>query len=537
MNTTWAALRRFARDESGVAVLLVTVMLPAIIGFSLLAIDMSRVNNLHNDLQKAADALALAAAAELDGNSHAFDRAERAMENLVDNSTNFSTNGVTDVAIGTPVDITIGSGPNERHCRAGTSVVWCFLDSLPPNDSDPIVDNTYDTQNDAEARFIQVMAKPVNFTTIFPASFLGASNDLSFGAQAVAGFGSGVCDFTPVFICNPYDPSPNAPAMYDDSDPPQRLTLESAFADLKYRRRQIELRTVGGNAAYFPGNFGFLDTPGANGARSLAEMIASARPQQCYSSRGVDTKTGQNSGPVKGAFNVRFGIQEPGANFNGEQYGPAENVRKGAEPTNGTACPNGNKITYPTDPPATTGVMGLPTDPCFADGSCTLMGGRMGSGNWNFNNADANNPGYWQVNHPGVPVPAELSGTGDNLPSRYQVYRYEIDHNMIADASPGGETGVPKTGCGTPITYVDRRLIYGAVLNCQSLEDDEYSLSGHQVGLPVQNFASFFITEPVKNIPNTEYDSNVFVELVDVTGRAGAGTLTNFARDETQLYR
>ena len=41
-------LRRFARDERGAALILVTVMLPVLVGFSLLAIDMSRVNNLHN---------------------------------------------------------------------------------------------------------------------------------------------------------------------------------------------------------------------------------------------------------------------------------------------------------------------------------------------------------------------------------------------------------------------------------------------------------------------------------------------------------
>ena len=43
--------RRFRHDERGVALILVTIMLPVIVGFALLAIDMSRVNNLHNDLQ------------------------------------------------------------------------------------------------------------------------------------------------------------------------------------------------------------------------------------------------------------------------------------------------------------------------------------------------------------------------------------------------------------------------------------------------------------------------------------------------------
>ena len=56
-------IRAFWHDQRGIALILVSIMLPAIIGLSLLAIDMSRMNNLDNDLQKGTDALALAAAA------------------------------------------------------------------------------------------------------------------------------------------------------------------------------------------------------------------------------------------------------------------------------------------------------------------------------------------------------------------------------------------------------------------------------------------------------------------------------------------
>ena len=94
MKTILQLGRRFWRDESGVAMILVAVMLPVIIGFALLAIDMSRANNLHNDLQKGADAFALTAAAELDGGPDAITRADRALLNLVDNTQRFSTTGV-----------------------------------------------------------------------------------------------------------------------------------------------------------------------------------------------------------------------------------------------------------------------------------------------------------------------------------------------------------------------------------------------------------------------------------------------------------
>ncbi|HEY0918886.1 TadE/TadG family type IV pilus assembly protein [Devosia sp.] len=493
---------RFRRDERGTALVLVTVMLPILVGFSLLAIDMARVNNLHNDLQKAADAFALAAAAELDGQADAHDRADRALANLVANDSRFSDLGLHTLAFSS-VD---GESDIERH----------FLTGLPLNDDDPIDYDTYESDDPAETRLIEVRVNPTPFTSIFPASFLGGANAFNVAATAVAGFGSAVCDFTPVFICNPYE------------DSEEGLTLADAVSETRYRRRQISLRSVGGGSAYFPGNFGFLDAAGANGARALAEMIASSRPLACYSSKGVDTKTGQNSGPVKGAINIRFGIKEPGANWTGADYGPAPNVRKGVAPANGNACPNGNQMVYSTDP--ATGLMGLPTDNCHKTGNCPLMGGRMGDGNWDINT-------YWSVNHPGVALPQALSGTGDDLPTRYEVYRYEIDHNLVADTSTGGETGTPKSGCGTPVTSVDRRLLYGAILNCQALEAQGYDLGGHEVGLPPEAFASFFITEPVKDIPQSEYDANIFVELVDITGRHGNGTLENFQRDEAQLYR
>lgn len=493
---TPSLLRRLVHDERGAALILVTVMLPVLVGFSLLAIDMSRVNNLHNDLQKAADAFALAAAAELDGQADAHTRANLALATLVQNSSRFSDLG--------------------SYTLTNADITRRFLEDLPGNDVDPITDDPYLSEDPTETRFIEVTVTPTGFSSIFPASFLGGADTFSVGASAVAGYGSAVCDFTPVFICNPYE----------NSD--EGLTLEDAVAETQYRRRQISLRSVGGEAAYFPGNFGFLDAEGANGARALAEMIASSRPLACYSSDGVDTKTGQNSGPVKGAINIRFGVQEPGANWNGAEYGPSPNVRKGVETPNSNNCPNGNQIEYSTDP--STGLMGLPTDSCFQSENCTLMGGRMGAGDWDINT-------YWEVNHPTTALPTELSGTGVDQPTRYEVYRYEIDNGLVADISPGGEIGTPKSGCGTPVTDVERRLLYGAILNCQALQDAGENLSGHEEGLPVEAFASFFITEPVKNVPQSEYDANIFVELVDITGRFGNGTLEDFQHDEAQLFR
>ncbi|MEO5326473.1 pilus assembly protein TadG-related protein [Mesorhizobium sp. CC13] len=493
--------RKFRDDERGIAMLLVAIMLPVIVGFALLVIDMSRVNTLHNDLQKAADSFALAAAAELDGTTGAWTRAERAMATLVQNQSYFSTAGVTTLTAGQP--------GGTLNCNSAGSISWCFLKALPANDSD-LVTSTQHAANEGETRFIQVTVTPTAFSAIFPASFLSgdtADNGFTVGARAVAGFTSGVCDFTPVFICNPYENDANG------------VTLEQAAASTALRRRLIELRKVGNGAAAGPGNFGFLQPPDGvgNGAQALAQTIATSRPIGCYSADGVDTKTGQNAGPVQDAFNVRFGIKANGSHFNSAEYGPAANVRKGAKKTNGNAnqCPSMNQLSF-TEP----GMKGLPRD-----AATPYMGGRMGDGNWDLN-------GYWTTNFGAAAQPSSWSAS---KPTRYEVYRYEIAQGLVGTASVGGEVGTPPNSCQPPVTSVDRRLIYGAILNCNALEQDpDNDLSGHSEDLPVEAFASFFITEPVQSASE---DASVMVELVDITGRGGQGTLDNFLRDEAQLYR
>ncbi|MDX8535715.1 pilus assembly protein TadG-related protein [Mesorhizobium sp. VK25A] len=490
-------IRKFWRDQRGVALLLVSIMLPAIIGFSLLAIDMSRVNNMHNDLQKGADGLALAAAAELDGRTDSIVRADRALSTLVFNKYTFSTANVPQTLL-------------------AAGVTRTYLRSLPASDSSPIAaaniitDEVTDAPN---ARFIRVTVTPVGFAAIFPASFLtgnAANNSFNVGAVSVAGFTSGVCNYTPVFICNPYE-------MVNGTNSAGGVTLEQAVADTSIRRRLIELRTVGNNAAYGPGNFGFLAPPSTvgNGAQGLAETIATSKPLGCYSSQGVSTKTGQNTGPIQDAFNVRFGIDASGNGFNSPEYGPAANVRKGASANgNGNQCPKYNQLTFNA-----TGDMGLPHD-----ATTPYMSGRMGDGNWDLS-------GYWSTNFGGTSYP---SSWDTSKPTRYQVYKYEIANSLVGHASTGGEVGTPPSSCQPPVTSVDRRLLYGAILNCNALEAAGNDLNGNSTNLPVEAFASFFLTEPVAGANS---GGSVFVELVDVTGRGGQGTLDSFLRDESQLYR
>ncbi|TPI26224.1 pilus assembly protein [Mesorhizobium sp. B3-1-6] len=503
-------IRAFWHDQSGLALILVSIMLPAIIGLSVLAIDMSRMNNLHNDLQKGTDAMSIAAAAELDGRADSITRADRALANLVANNYAFA---------GT-------SGAYQTLKAAG--VTRRYLRSLPASDDQPITAANVITDEVAgaiEARFVEVRVTPVGFFVMFPASFnSGNANDdsMSIGAISVAGFVRGVCNFTPVYICNPYEGTGD--------------TIYSVAADPVKRRRLIELRQQGGNSAQnSPGNYGFLQPPGGSGgANAIRDMIAKTRSQACYNSRGVLLRPGFIA-TVRDALNVRFDVYNGSmnGNKNDPDYAPGENVRKGYQSNgkgSGSAC-NADIAS----PPAPTQYDAFPRDNCFST-SCSIASGRVGDGDWDFNQ-------YWStnfattVNPVTVPKPVGADGispaSNTNQPTRYNVYRYEIAQGIVDHPSNGGEIGTPACSSNS-VSNPDRRIIYGAILNCQALSAAGLMGGGNSSPpLPVEAFGSFFITETVES----GSDQTIRVELVDVTGREGAGTLDNFLRDEAQLYR
>ncbi|WP_394885845.1 pilus assembly protein TadG-related protein (plasmid) [Mesorhizobium sp. AaZ16] len=299
MGTLSNLRRRFWRDERGAALILVSVMLPVIIGFALLAIDMSRVNNLHNDLQKAADSFAMAGAAELDGRPDAIDRAERALEFLVDNTHRFSDTGT------------------KHLMTSAADITWRFLKSLPADDATPIAAANI-TILPEEAYYIEVVADSTGFDAIFPASFLtgnAADNSMQIGARAVAGnAGAVVCEMTPMFICNPFPGE----------------SFHEVVNDGNFYRKSIKMVISG--ESWGPGNFGFLRPEDAHGygEGELADDIAWGQLPECVSRRLVYTQTGNLTEKVKAGFNTRFDIYGPHfPKGNAGTPPPAPNIRKG----------------------------------------------------------------------------------------------------------------------------------------------------------------------------------------------------------------
>ena len=98
-----ARLGNFSRglllDTSGVILPYVTIILAVIVGVSVLALDGGRAMSLQSQLQKGADALAVAGAAELDRLPNSTTRAVAAINNLVTNSSVFGTGGAANVTV------------------------------------------------------------------------------------------------------------------------------------------------------------------------------------------------------------------------------------------------------------------------------------------------------------------------------------------------------------------------------------------------------------------------------------------------------
>lgn len=479
-KSAWRRVRSasvvFGRDRDGGALLYTTLSLPVLIGFALLAIDGSRLMNLNTSLQQAADGLALAAAGELDRRPDACARAERVLEDLVKNEQRFGDAGAV------PIEL--------------EDVDWRFLSELPSSDKDPIPDSMVvdpcDEDSAAGVRYIEVTVDPQNFTTVIPASFLGGSNTTNTDATAVAGFDAAVCEFTPLFICNPWD-----------------KPITEVIEDGDNVGKQVKFHMVppgcGEGCEVTPGSFGLLETATGGKTPDIKLQLATADPDACFIQNSVTTKPGISG--VGDWLNVRFDLYNKDAKLNNpvnypdEKFGPAANVRKGYK---GNTC----EILEPAEE----------GDPITKLGRDQTWpgGGFLGSGDWNVIE-------YWQANFGTLP-PNGWTNDEPNRPSRYEVYQYELE-NYDTLVAAGTESGAPV--CRTPVTTTDRRILYAAVLDCS-----EGAVQGKYTG-QAEGFVEMFITEPA----GQESESGPETIWVEITDLVDPGNSTAVARDRVQLYR
>jgi Flp pilus assembly protein TadG len=428
MTPRWPVVKNgfagaFWNDTSGVILPYVTVMLVVIVGLSVLALDGARLMSLQTQLQNGADALALAGAAELDRLPDAETRAGTAIQRLLTNSTLFGS----------------------RDSRTITVSNIKFYSRLPPNDANPMSAGTLAT-GPANARFVSVTVRPVTLPTILPAAIFGGANMVTTTASAVAGFDQVVCGVTPIYVCNPYE---TAGMTYDQATE----VLQHAAANPTDQARLIRLRQYGGSALYAAADYGFLSSPTlGSDEMNVIDSLAVVRPAACFLQRGVNFWPGLVRS-VREGFNVRFDIYEGAMSekYNDSNYRPAQNVRKGyivASDENQNACSARRGANWPIGSPPNQ-VTGLSLDRTWSIDS-------MGEGNWDFGT-------YWHVNHGDSGLPSSLndgSASNANVPSRYRVYRYEIEQGRVADVSIGGESGAPACYSGGDLSGTpDRRIL------------------------------------------------------------------------------
>ena len=238
--------RAFRKDSRGGVLPVIAISLPVIFGFAMLAVDAGRYFNLHTSVQWAADALALAGAAELDRKPDAITRANRAIDNLVANDQRFGDNAVQ----------------FDRR----------YLKALPASDG-TVLNSTYATTLASEARYVEISVRPVNFTSYFAAAANSVGGPTQARGTAVAGFDSVACKVAPLFTCNPYEGT--------------STSLFDAGKDPSFRRRLMAIKEKG--EQYFPGNYGYLEPADGGGANGIRQNLALEHPNGCYKLAGIET--------------------------------------------------------------------------------------------------------------------------------------------------------------------------------------------------------------------------------------------------------
>ena len=493
------------RDDSGAVAIWVGATLAVLIGIVGLSIDLGRASTADTELKWAADAAALAGARQLDGNAGAMARA-------------------TEAAMGAAgVGVTSNKDSFDDDDAAVKVVDVKFLSELGPDDD---VASDVVATSDANARYIQVTVEQTVIDNVL-IQLIGGESTTPVQRSSVAGYGSVVCQVSPLMVCNPTE-GEGMPFQPDEGDQIW-VKMQSANND---------------SAAWGPGNFGLLDLPsGSQSAKAIGDAFAKKNGSgACYGGE-VSTAPGQKTS-VSDAINTRLDIYIQSAKDyaqNVEAY-PAYNVIKGLLGGCGTKPSQESFDTYtgPADGnQAVAGIVQYPRDNCIYAGTCAV-GTRFGDGAWN-------RELYWATNHPAI-LPADRP-TGWDGWTRYATYRWEVDNAMPSNPT-AGETGTPqcfKKTASLPGGQIpkgmdaretdlgedwfnnpDRRVLAVAVVNC-----DEENVKGNTRNVDVSKWILMFITEAVGYYVGGD-DNDLFLEFIREIDIKNDQT---YAHEIVQLYR
>lgn len=320
---------RDRRSESG-SVLVMTVI--AMFAFTLVlgtAIDVSRMYMMRAELQTAADAAALAAARELDGDLSGVNNAANRAIAIANSYQKLGQAGrAITVAKNTGVEFAVNLNTADGNGR--TYVNWGTFNGWTTAQKAAFAD---------KVRFVRVTTNSGSIGMIFSTGVLGSAH--TEARTATAGLSPGIntpCDLVPLSAYN----NTGAPFV-----PGNTYTI----------------RLDPGNAVS-PGNYLILSFPGCQGGNCTRDGLAGMN-NQCAtlgSTLTIDTQPGVQTGPVSQGINSRFD-QYQGGGLDHTEAPPDLNVKEGitlAQYRDGlnpaTRIPNGQQDNYDAPNPSHTGV-------------------------------------------------------------------------------------------------------------------------------------------------------------------------------------
>jgi Putative Flp pilus-assembly TadE/G-like len=301
------------RSQRGVYLVLVSFVLVMLVGLSALVVDVGKLILLRNEMQKAVDAPAIAAAAELNNKSDSISRAENHARLMLLHKSKLAkkANLIGDASI--PSDLVTF----EYFCSIGNAfdaVEEC--DNYDGSSSPPLLISANVSNGGIDANYVRVTFNP-SFTSaeyystdfIFLPAFLSligiqASDinvDKDLSTSALAGRSEFTCNFPPVMFCNPYEEN--------------SLNLSPGdFFALKDKLQKVKDAdstdpVVGADTKQkVPGEFAWLCVNGGCSPQDIGDAIANPLTVGCNPAL-VDNSTG-NMIPVLNGVNVRHDIFE-----------------------------------------------------------------------------------------------------------------------------------------------------------------------------------------------------------------------------------
>src|SRR3989338_6490123 len=317
-------LLRFLRAEHGYAMVIILMLMPVFIWVCLLVTALAGAIPAQSDMAAAADALALAGARELDGQTDAIARAQAAMASL-SNTVNF---------LGLDAS---GAHVTLHYASDGGDFLVRFLTDIPTSDDLPINDAYlagHVTAVPQLARYAYVTVLPRSLRTFFPNPAQDARQDIP-AVYGVGGLHGRILRMVPV---------------------------------------------TNGNSR--PGNFGFmtsLTTPDMSNqsTKAMAELFAGKENPTCYDMRSVTTLSGGHD--ISDGLNTRFDLYANRFNIDFQLYPPAFNVRKGYIPKDAN---NPNYCIMVAANPVNGYALGFPDNASMTRPTSGATGSRLGSGSW-----------------------------------------------------------------------------------------------------------------------------------------------------------